>query len=656
MTSKISFSKLVRSEMRKLNWLLAVQIVTFVLFFPFRALMAMAMRQNELTRYGQADYSAVEQFCRNVGLGQIENTCVILCAGAVCALVAFIYVHSQVKQDFYHSLALKREELFAVKYIGSALTFVIAYLISQLLVILVGLFYQVATLQIAGEIVLAGVQGILFYLCSYSTTLVAVMLTGNLLTTVLGIGMFGAYLPMMIAIVESFQAAFWSTQVEATFQTTVSQLRWTSPWAWCLYATKRRTGSYEGVTGRIPGIGNLCQLVAIAAVLTLIALALYRIRKTEAGGRALAFSATEPVIKILAAVPVSLVAGLIVYQLVQSAPIELICILLFGALTCVVIEFIYRMDIRQVLSHKWHFAVTAVIACAVFFTFRLDLTGYDTYLPAEEELASMAVSDYRSMCVNYGENGEIMYVSSMRTRLDAMEWENFDTIWQLAQNGVENTKEAAGADVYDEEVTYIYFKYHLKNGKEVYRYYPVDTALFRETMNELIREDEFRELYYPISTWDDAYISKISSADVSIYGLTGEDLFEKMDETEDETESEAATTAETETGLVDEVSQVPEAEDETADETANESESESAYYYYEYYGSLEMSIPLSRLPELVAAYCEDLKVLSFEEINDSYGQLYFYFEGTYFSDIYPVSESYTNTLEVLKEVYEEQKE
>ncbi|MCD7743736.1 MAG: DUF6449 domain-containing protein [Lachnospiraceae bacterium] len=644
MTSKISFSKLVRAEMRQLNWLLAVQIVTFVLFFPFRALMAMAMRQNELTRYGQVEYSAVEQFSRNVGLGQMENTCVILCAGAVCALVAFYYVHSQVKQDFYHSLALKREELFAVKYIGSALTFVIAYLISQILVLLVGLFYQAVTLQIAGEVGLASIQGILFYLCSYSTTLMAVMLTGNLLTTVLGVGMFGAYLPIMIAILESFQSAFWSTQVEGTFRTTVSQLRWTSPWAWCVYATNRRAGSYEGVTGRIPGIGNLCQLVAIAAVLTLIALVLYRLRKTEAGGRALAFPVTEPVIKILAAIPVSLVAGLIVYQLVESEPIETICILLFGALTCVVIEFIYRMDIRQVLSHKWPFAIAAVIACAVFFVFRFDLTGYDTYLPAEEDLASMAVSAYRSMCVNYDDNGEIRYVSSMRTRLDEMEWEEFDTIYQMARNGVENTKEAVGIDeIYNEEVTYVYFRYHLKNGKEVYRYYPVDTALYRETMNELISEDEFRELYYPICTWDAGFISKISSADVSFYGLTGEDLFETLDETEtkDAAEKEAADAADTEAA-------------ET--ESVESAETETGYYYYEYYGSLDMSIPLSMLPELVAAYCEDLKVLSFEEINDNYGQLFFYLEGTYVSDIYPIDESFTNTLEVLKEVYEEQKE
>lgn len=45
MISKISFSKLVRDEMRKLNWLLAVQILVFGLLIPFRVLMELAMRR-----------------------------------------------------------------------------------------------------------------------------------------------------------------------------------------------------------------------------------------------------------------------------------------------------------------------------------------------------------------------------------------------------------------------------------------------------------------------------------------------------------------------------------------------------------------------------------------------------------------------------------
>ncbi|MCD7820130.1 MAG: hypothetical protein LUH07_13950, partial [Lachnospiraceae bacterium] len=331
MTSRISSFKLVRAEMRQMSWLTAVQMLVFMLFFPFRVLMVMAIRQNEKIRYGQTAYTAVDQFCRSVGLGHMENTLLILLAGGMCALAAFGYVHSSVKQDFYHSLSLKREELFGVKYLSSTLTFVIAYLISQVFVILVGLIYQAATPGIMLEIAVASAQGILFFLCSYSGVLAAIMLTGNYLTTILAVGVFGFYLPILIVLYEYIKDIFWSTGIQTWFF--LDQV-WknTSPWAWCLLSEAE---GGMGKTGPLPSAGNLCQLIAVAAILTLIALALYRVRRTEAGGSALVFARTEPIVKIMMAVPAALVAGLVAYEIFESVLFEILFMLFFGALVCV---------------------------------------------------------------------------------------------------------------------------------------------------------------------------------------------------------------------------------------------------------------------------------------------------------------------------------
>ncbi|MCD7716611.1 MAG: DUF6449 domain-containing protein [Lachnospiraceae bacterium] len=677
MTSKISFSKLVRTEMRQMNWLLAVQMVAFVLVFPFRTLMVMAIRQNEQVNYGRATYSVAEQFSRNVGLGHMENTGVILCAGILCALAAFAYIHSQTKQDFYHSLALKREGLFGAKYVSSTLTFVIPYLISQLLVILVGLFYQAATLKVVLEILLASVQGILFFLCSYAMTLVAMMLTGNFLTTMLGIGVFGAYLPIMNLIVESFQEVFWDTRIaDYTYSSAYIQ-KWSSPWAWCMYATGRKHSGTTGVTGQIPGVGDLCQLVAIAAVLTLVALALYRVRKTEAGGRALAFPPLEPVIKILVMVPVSLVAGLIANQMIESVAFELLFILLFGALICVVIEFIYRVDIRQVLAHKWQFAVGAVLACAIFFAFRFDVTGYNSYLPAEDELQSMSLTSYFGTYIAYDDEGGIAYSRTMRERLDAIEWEDFDSIYQLAADAVEIEKGNDADEDLGQDYSYVYFKFHLTNGKEVYRCYRVNTEQFNEVMNELIRNEEFLEMYYPICNWDEEIMSKITSIYCWFYGYDEEELFGEPEEdadtedadTEDaDTEnlnaedaedvgaeselSEDAVSAESES--LTEMEETVTDEPEDAEDTASAASTVSGnveYYYTDVYTDINITVPVSMLSELVEAYVKDLKSLSYEEIRETVNEINFYYEQTYVNESYPINENFTNTLEVLKKVY-----
>lgn len=41
--------------------------------------------------------------------------------------------------------------------------------------------------------------------------------------------------------------------------------------------------------------------------------------------------------------------------------------------------------------HKWHIAVSVGMALLIFFGFRYDVLGYNTFLPAQDEVASMAV-------------------------------------------------------------------------------------------------------------------------------------------------------------------------------------------------------------------------------------------------------------------------
>ncbi len=49
MTSKISFSKLIRSEMRQLTWLTAIWGLVFGLLIPFRVLMVMSVASSNVS-------------------------------------------------------------------------------------------------------------------------------------------------------------------------------------------------------------------------------------------------------------------------------------------------------------------------------------------------------------------------------------------------------------------------------------------------------------------------------------------------------------------------------------------------------------------------------------------------------------------------------
>lgn len=645
MTSKISFSKLSHDEMRKLTWLTAVQFLVFGLLIPFRVLLVMATNGSR-SQLEMNEMTALEVFCKQVGFGHPENTFFILCAGILCALCAFGYLHSAVKLDFYHSLPIKRERLFAAKYLGSTLTFVAAYLGSQLLAILIGMFHGAVSMRVVFEVMVASIQGILYFLCSYSGALLALMLTGKMLTTVLAIGVFGLYFPMIYLLRMMFGEVFFETALYNSWWGSRGELlRYTSPWAFCMF--QRNDGvSKGGLTGVWPQASGLCQVVAITVILTLLAVLLYRARKTESAGNALAFRKVESIIKLLLTIPVSLVAALVAYELFHSPVWELFFIVLFGGLACMIMEFIYRGDIRQVLTHKLHIIVTIAVSIVIFFAFRYDVMGYNSYLPEKENLESMAIRGYEDYEFYYWDDGKALnsydnYMMATEGILDYLETEDFDLIYGLAENGVKNY----ATWYYTDDVVRVAIKYREKNGKETYRNYLVDLDLYLDVMDELQKDEAFREKYYPVMTWDEKYISEINGARYTIPEGSVLDSDIKDEEVKD--------------GGV-KTQGLPESGQEYYDEISDYDEDfdEEMFEYAEgYYGEETFNIPVSKVGEVIEAYKKDLANVPYQDIWTASSSIIFdgYHTGWkkyggYLTEYYPLGEGFTNTLEVLSEI------
>jgi hypothetical protein len=617
-----------------MNWLLAVQGLVFALLIPFRTLLVLASSHDE-----QELFSI---YCSQIGLGHPENTFFILCAGLLCALAAFGYLHSAAQLDFYHSLAIRREKLFTVKLLASTLTFVIAYAGAQLLAILVGLLYGVASAKVIVELMAATVQGIISFLCSYAGALLAVMLTGKLLTSVLAIGVLGLYVPLLWVLNVSFREVFFQTMfgTDGVGMSRALLMRFSSPWAITLSQSFFGEDLVEGTTGIWPSMQYLLFLLAVAVVLFLICLLLYRIRRTEAAGQALAFGRTEGLVKLLLSIPCALLAAMIAHEMMYSVIWEILFILIFGTLACMIMEFIYRWDIRQALSHKLHIVLTVGIAAAIFLTFRLDLTGYDTYLPAKDQIASMAARYYYNEYHNLNENGQVtdgLYGSISKELLDQFETDDFDDFYQLAENGVANEKGEGN----DRMRVSVGVKYHLKNGKEVYRCYNVDLDLFLEVFNHQKEQEGFTETYYPIMTWSDQTIAFITAAQCYL-GLADESLQQLLQEWNQENQPAKETRAS---------SSALTAQDETETEETGDYEEKD---YEEYEENDIYTIPDEDIERLVEAYRKDLLTVSYEDCwNDAGIYLGFSLPSNdpyYVYDSYPVTEKFTNTIAVLADI------
>ena len=137
MTSKNSFFKLLREQTKQRIWLIALAcLVSFFAFPVAAALMAGSFLDMEQIT-AQAERSAgllTVEMCRNMASQKLIEEFhdwisptgplllwMIPIAAAIGGLAQFSFLHSRKKTDFFHSLPVKREILFAVSYIGGIL-------------------------------------------------------------------------------------------------------------------------------------------------------------------------------------------------------------------------------------------------------------------------------------------------------------------------------------------------------------------------------------------------------------------------------------------------------------------------------------------------------------------------------------------------------
>lgn len=669
MTSRISFFKLTVNEWKKLGWLTAVQALVFALFIPLRLLLPLALEKKIKAR------SLTDVLCENVGFDKTLTTVMIVAFGILCALAVFSYLHSRKRLDFYYSLAIRRDTLFLVKFTAGAMTFAAAYLANQLLAILVGAIYGVMSATIVQEIVASSFLGILFFLTSYSTAAVAVLLTGKTLTSVLAIGAISMYLPLLWVVVCGFQEIFFPTLIPGgvTFMGGAYRLYMTSrtlmlehssPWIMILAWNADGAAVRQGLTGMWPDLGSICLFLVLPVILTSVCLLLCRVRKTEAAGKALAFAWTEGLIKIMLAIPAALFIGMVVYEEFDSVVWEICFVAIFGALACVIMEFIYRWDIRQALAHKWHIVVTVAVSLAIFLVFRFDLIGINRYLPEKEELAAMSVRrSYSDFCY-YDDDGK--RTKNEQDILRLLETDKVDLIYPLAEDGVQNVQR----NELDGDYVSLNMEYRLKSGRTVYRSYTVNSDLYKKAQRELMKDEEYRKRYYPILTWDDARLEQIED----VWVLLPQELWEKLGEQgdlmttgkdaekTDDADGKAGATSDDEKmadGLTTEIKTAADAPDISGESAEDTGTDEWEYAEYSDSGVMTgMTLTKEAGRRLIRAYQEDLAEsdgLLMEEASVGSISIEWKHDSNdpYTVDVYSLRKDFTRTMEVLREAYAE---
>lgn len=506
MTKRVSGLKLLAEDIRHRSWLIFMTLAGALLLQPF----ALQMELSSL-EYGRADLlpedlawlAESKQNAAEAILGG-GNTLILLgCffTAVVAAVTGFSYLQSKKQVDFYHSLPVRRERLFFSRYLGGCLMTMIPYGAA----VAASLFGVAGAHGVfCGELARTAAQGLsmflLLFLVFYTLSILAMLLTGRILTGLLLTGFLNLYGVLCAGMAGRMMNYYFDNYYDPS-SGNFGPEDFVSPVS---LASKigSRLKDGEAVS---PGIWAFLWIAG--ALLLFLCVTAYRKRASEAAGNAFVWRWMEPVIKVAAVIPGALwVANLLQWIGYLSSPAMMILTVALAALLLNgIIEFIYSQDLKNIWRHKISGIAGLAGAVLLLLAFQGDWFGYDRWLPARDQVESMAL---------YYWDGDGVFCQgswsvSDRTR-QALEGltKNFEPLYEMAEDAAREPEEDSG-----QGLTQVILHYRMKNGMDAWRQYTVPVEEADGAMELLSRDPAFREKAYPLADRDTENVTDISFCD-----------------------------------------------------------------------------------------------------------------------------------------------
>lgn len=503
MTSRSSFFKLLKEDLRQRLWTIILAAIVFVL--PVPIYIAMEISGSWGFGTGMLDNFA-RRLAEPMAYDSIWLVFVTIVGALICAVSGFGYLFSKRKVDFFHSLPVKRETLFAVRYINGVLIYLVPYLAMVLVSILIMTFTGNMR-AVVFPIVLGGlVVHLLGYLAIYTTFILCVTFVGNIVVFFAVSGWTFGITAVTLLVYNWFEEQFFNTYsyMADSFTERLYSLRFLCPGYFYIY-----TVDANGNIGWL-----LLQELIFAAVLTAITLFVYRARPSDGAGKAITFPILKPVIRVSVELLAGALMGMMFHDMADRSygvPAWMIFGVILGVvLSHMLVQSIFHFDVRKCFAGKWSMGVCAVTAIAFVLVMRYDTFGYDTYLPKEKKIESVAVEltgfdRYRN---NYRYTGsyiawtnelelmELTDINRVYPYLESLISDN-EHYWAQRENG--NTPTSMRVNV----------AYRLENGKTIYREYRVE-GIREDLFAPVFESLEYKEAHYSdIYTIPESFVESI---------------------------------------------------------------------------------------------------------------------------------------------------
>ncbi|NLL77194.1 MAG: hypothetical protein GX235_08095 [Clostridiales bacterium] len=513
MTSKNSFLVSMVENNKRRNWVWIVSMLFWFFYYPVAMAMIMSRKKGHNLIDKLTGEAAKSRLVGAAGDWLRADGAVILFVtllAVVCAIQGFSYLYSRKKVDLYHSVPVSKTYRFAVIYVNGVLMFFVPYFLNLLFAVLVAGVNGGMSSANLRTAVISLFMNLILYLGTYGLTVIAVMMTGNIVITLFATAIFLLYELATRALFMEYKRGFFEY-----FSYNSSEITnvVTSP-AWQHYNAVKAIYDYIGKVNLdfAAAAFPVVKCILLAAAFGFISYICYKRRPAEAAGKTMSFPKTKAVIKILLTVPFTLFAGLTVREIVGTGYEQGNCTVLVlfvmtaaSIISCCIIEVIYELDIRASLRKKYQILITGACVAAIYCTFQFDLTGFDKWVPDPEKLeeADIIVSSaaYRQPYLDES----LENVPAVRHYLKEPGITDIAAVCELSG------KKMKRADIKEEDsVIWFEVAYRMKNGKTIWRDFAIN-AEEEDILSKILSNPEYKRACYQI--YDDSIFNKLKEKD-----------------------------------------------------------------------------------------------------------------------------------------------
>lgn len=515
MTSKISYFKMWLEELRHQTAYIVVTIFVFLM----ELISFLMSLQNTLVLQGEQEGSATTVTTIQASLVKLSQPSIMLgiMASGLAVYGAFSilkFLHSKKQMDYYGALPVTRGRLFCVATGVQGSIFLTLMSVQILLKGMLLLFSGYASGKMFLQLCYSWICAIAIYGCVWAVAALSMILTGHTFVAMMGFFVFCGYVPVVLrCLVPTYEAVFYDTFVSSE----QNQNFWNMGSPATIVIQMVRSWSVWKWDSHLLWI--ICAVV-MAIVVWTISYWLFQKRPAEAAGRAMAFPKMQPVLRFILVIPIALYSG--VYLSMMSFQESLIWLLIGVVLGSIIfhgiVEWVYEFNIKAIFQHKMDMAVT--IACCLLFVlyFWMDLSGYDTYLPEKNEIASMEIFTSRvGQEYSYEEREEMPEMSSWMV----------GQLHQFAAQVIEAAEEEKSPSMVHD---YIDITYILKDGRRVQRSYTVSTGFDYGIYANCYDKYTYKEYIYSIYQYDQVDMEYINLYDSELQDYVTYVLNKKYEE------------------------------------------------------------------------------------------------------------------------------